>query len=110
MDICKYPNAKIKLENTGVNYIDFQCLEDLVSCYQYVRKDISNAKLILRPLSSLTEIEKKKLIFDSQSTEIIRIPYENEIQPVTQPCKSDYLRSINIDIDGYKKRGIAIYE
>jgi len=114
-DCFKYPNARIKfmLENKDNIY-------DIKIYYSFINKlgcengmydssiPVSDCKLILRPLSSLTDEEKGRLNLLERrfpkmddTSETFRKHYQKQ---------SDYLRSINIDIDNLQEKGVAVYE
>jgi len=126
-DCFKYPDAEIKNERLNKSYQDFI---DFFKGKQYecwVKQNldikIEDCKLILRPLSSLTDKERKKLkriliCDDSDLNYFINcITLENEdvgecIYLYLPKVKKafDYLRSINIDIDNLQEQGVAVYE
>lgn len=125
-----YPKAKIQapVNRVGIvlnyyvksNSITLQ-LENPTVEY---RVNISDCELILRPLkNSLVQAEKEYLLktflkpndydfdclfFDEIEESIAFLLY---ILPFNMVAKLiDYLRSINIDIDGLKEKGLCIYE
>jgi len=125
LEMCfKYPNAKVKyLDNDWeIHSIDF--VNENVSLFRQTQYDvlvpedyktfrktdilISDCKLILRPLSSLTDEEKGRLNLLERrfpkmddTSETFRKHYQKQ---------SDYLRSINVDIDNLEEKGVAVYE
>ena len=125
-----YPKAKIQapVNRVGIvlnyyvksNSITLQ-LEDPSVEY---RVNISDCKLILRPLkNSLVQAEKDYLLktflkpndydFDCLFFDEIEesIAFLLDILPFNMVAKLiDYLRSIDIDIDGLKEKGLCIYE
>ena len=96
-DAMKYPNAGIKNEIcTYQSIIALICNEP----YQTgINNNLANCKLQLRPLSSLTE----------QENENAKVNYWDK-SSIAGINLIDYLRSINIDIDGFEKEGKATYE
>lgn len=69
---------------------------------------LSDCKLILRPLSSLTEEEEYQLELFDNYPDIIN---DTGLKVATGDVKFiDTLREWNIDIDGLQERGIAVYE
>jgi hypothetical protein len=106
-DCFKYPKAKIKDGS-----IIWDNLTNFIMEESELHHDL-DWKLILRPKSSLTDEENKKLVMllgdiDGNGNETLSIPawdiYRDDI------ITMDYMRSINIDIDGLKERGLCIYE
>lgn len=108
------PHWEVKIYNNITDLI--------IALGESSRKHISDCKLILRPLSRLTEDEKKYMDskkwicnkaddfwngFENTAIQLIQIAYaKNRIEVI------DYLRSINIDIESPSlfERGIAVYE
>ena len=130
-DCLKYPNAKI-LDYTGSkdNPNDYRNIYDYI--YKQGQLDgmnleeitedifndyyICNCKLILRDISELTDEEKKHIlnnfIFDLFKDAIGESNW-NSFDELFAICENkmgliDYLRSINIDIDGFLKSGKAV--
>jgi len=120
-DCFKYPNARIKfmLENKDNIY-------DIKIYYSFINKlgcengmydssiPVSDCKLILRPLSSLTDEEinnskdlTSKFIWE---TNVIECPISPGELTKYRILLIDYLRSINIDIDNLQEKGVAVYE
>lgn len=98
----KYPNAKL-ISDRNINYNNLEAFIRGKYYALWLKTDdsihISDYKLILRPIESLTEEENKmvdKLSYD-------KVPYEFL-------SRINYLRSINIDIDGLEEKGLAVYE
>ena len=114
-DCFKYPFAKYRYRETKHHYVEYPSLVNLIlSNPNYeLQNVIVDSELILRPLSSLTDEENKKLVMllgdsDQNGIETLSIPawdiYRDDI------ITMDYMISINIDIDGLQERGIAVYE
>jgi hypothetical protein len=122
LEICfKYPNAKII--NKDKDIIVYSGIYYWIWASVLGTMNISDCKLILRPLSSLTDgeriicyqidtdnVTKYHLLNERNKNGIvpegekrIRIHYEDY-------KKADYLRSISVDIDSLQERGIAVYE
>jgi len=115
-DCFKYPNATIVrfLSTLHTGTKKYSLLE-FVNTNFVIRTghgkseiSISDCKLILRPLSSLTDEEKGRLNLLERrfpkmddTSETFRKHYQKQ---------SDYLRSINIDIDNLQEKGVAVYE
>lgn len=126
-DCFKYPNARIlKTWDNGNSKTNIETF--LWRQGENIGDDISDCKLILRPLSSLTDEEKKiiKSYFRdvygySDRSGINKYHIDNinwlDISSITVCCEPkylkdlfDYLRSINIDIDNLQEKGVAVYE
>ena len=132
-DCCKYPNAKI-LDYTGSkdNPNDYKNIYDYVHTLgsfdsrnlEDTTEDIfndyyvCNCKLILRELGELTDEERKHIlnnfIFELYigTVGISEIVWNN-FDDILACCENrkesiDYLRSINIDIDGFLQSGKAV--
>ena len=114
----KYPNARVQWGHyTGfikTIYVNIECIEfDSEREFSVIRK-VSDCKLILRPLSSLTDEEKeieeklKKRFYYYVHND--RLEIMEKIVLIESPKSIDYLRSINIDIDGLQEKGVAVYE
>ena len=117
----KYPNAKMvefqpELKGHYFSGKKYKNILDFLSHstgayggFPYLEK-IKTYKLQLRPLSSLTEEEKKKLLNYRDSHFKIYEFHEDDILKLDNfnIFIADYLRSINIDIDGFIESGKAI--
>ena len=118
-DCFKYPNAKIikyDILNSGRTVIYdniIRLIENYESGYHII---VHNCKLILREITDLTD-EEKKYINDNFSYELFRDALGesnwNSFNELFAVCENkmgliDYLRSINIDIDGFLKSGKAV--
>ena len=121
-DCFKYPFAKYRYRETKHHYVEYPSLVNLIlSNPNYeLQNVIVDSELILRPLSSLTDEEKMKLkaiqlnendklvynvdVIIGRLTEFSDSIYRSHIEA------QDYLRSINIDIDGLQEKGVAVYE
>jgi len=120
LDICfKYPNAKIVLHNSEI----------IKSIYHWIWLDkacssnrLSDCKLILRPLSSLTD-EEKHFIINNFFVRIGAIGKSDFIGRdaigLIRLCSVkkmnefiDHMRGLNIDFEvpSLQERGIATYE
>jgi hypothetical protein len=113
-DCFKYPNARIK---------DGSIVWDNITNFIMEESELHHNldwKLILRPLSSLTDEEKskiKKIYFtpNIKSDDVGYLAFKvdgcSEEQIWYDDIKiADYLRSISIDIDSLQERGLCIYE
>lgn len=135
-DCFKYPNGKIKSnlkEYANVIHFINENFNTYISREQkgYSKDFISDCKLILRPLSSLTDEEKIEIsdyIFDGWDEMPVTCFYmvEEFIESIYEVGDNDEfdhvwsakdyielinkLREWNIDIDGLQERGIAVYE
>lgn len=126
-DCCKYPNALIRyqMNQFPVSFLEFIEDEYIENDYRkrpfdYIHDTLEKSQLILRPLSSLTEEEKNelwkfttddKLIFEYQYDESTKSLYADYYTPDIYSCHKeviDYLRGINIDIDGFLANGKAV--
>lgn len=124
-DCFKYPNAKVFYDNIQyeIHYIlKYTELVWLKTGVFEEGKDagdipISDCKLILRPLSDLTEgesnyCEKLEREFPNQYYTVNKKYCRNERDKVRLHFRNikivDYLRSINIDIDGFIEAGKAV--
>lgn len=117
LEICmKYPNAKIFHKTEHIEYYDIEDWFRTKYYYKSFMHHIGDCQLVLRPIDSLTEEERKHLMdicvtknysWSGLQTEfeLIHEGYEAGHLPV---IIADYLRSINIDIDNLKKRGEVI--
>ena len=104
----KYPNAKIGFERGHETWLGIASYSYDYNTYDEPTFDISECKLILRPLSSLTDEEKEILL--PKYDEAIKIAENNDTHSFeSSKLIVDYYRSINIDIDGLQERGIAEY-
>jgi hypothetical protein len=121
-DCFKYPNARII--NKDKDIIVYSGIYYWIWASVLGTMNISDCKLILRPLkNSLVQAEKDYLLktflkpndydFDCLFFDEIEesIAFLLDILPFNMVAKLiDYLRSINIDIDGLQERGVAVYE
>jgi len=114
-DAMKYPNAEIQYAE------NIKCSNIVDYFYQrYYNKDfdyiIDDCQLILRSIDDLTEKEKKviaKISLEVSEVFFQFVRYEMccmEDYLITIKDKKciDYLRSINIDIDGFIENGKAV--
>lgn len=95
-------------------YIQYTKQEDFEDYY------VSNCKLRLRHLESLTEEEKQiiqKKYIPEQLGKMMTESSWKALKSLLQYCQKDllaafidYLRGINIDIDNLQKKGVAVYE
>lgn len=128
LEMCfKYPKAKIeRINEKSVGDVYYDNIFEMIykrgdfdsrtntSTLQDIFEDytLCEYQLILRPLSSLTDEERKPIttlkesdaLFKNINTLLCYIHGENLIRAV------DYLRSISIDIDNLQESGIATYE
>jgi hypothetical protein len=120
-DCFKYPNARINdytsskdspNEHGNIFKYIYSCAEFDGANIQFTNQTdfndyyISNCKLILRPLSSLTvdeEIKAMEFVVKSTMVRHLNLPQHEQ-------KKFDYLRSISIDIDNFIECGKAIAE
>ena len=120
-DCFKYPNAKIAPYNNIYEMIQsFYFGEDLIyysldDCNNAFESTLMASQLKLRPLSDLTEGEESNI---GNLLCNVGIDWDN-VKTLDDLCsyhygKSkdliDYLRSINIDIDGFIEAGKAVAE
>ena len=107
-DCFKYPKARIKYNSAKTE--SCESIDSFLTYSHLHKRDISDCKLILRPLSSLTDEEKENLVMmlgdiDGNGNETLSVPawdiYSDDI------ITMDYLRSINVDIDGLQERGLC---
>jgi len=119
-DCFKYPNARIReILEDGISEDCIIHHDNLLDMLREVDEalwgELSSCKLILRPIESLTDDEKKKyesfknpiyLMIENASKDVI--DYERVLMDTAESI--DYLRSINIDIDNLKEKGVAVYE
>jgi len=98
LEMCfKYPNAKFRELYEGKWDIHNSVIDYAAYLSNHEPEDLAERfKLILRPIESLTDEEKK--IYDKLDKKI----YKKDI--------IDYCRSINIDIDDLQEKGVAVYE
>ncbi len=110
-DCFKYPNARIeRITEKSVGDVFYDNVFELIyrqgdfdsrtntNTLKGIFEDytLCEYQLILRPIESLTDEEKK--IYDKLDKKI----YKKDI--------IDYCRSINIDIDDLQEKGVAVYE
>jgi len=117
-DCMLYPNAKVQeFENEmpfkkcsdWENILDFLGNKITTTPYQNIDRLIEHCKLQLRPIESLTEEEKEILInLYTDGLEILKQEGTRHFQASQKVV--DYLRSINIDIDGFIASGKAVAE
>ncbi len=121
-DCFKYPNAMVQFETdevrTGfIRKIDFKADRQLViECIpvSFYHSDVSDCKLQLRSIADLTEEESINVDrLDSENMGLeLRIPYHSDLTFFNynegDKLIFDYLRSINIDIDGFLECGKAV--
>jgi len=108
-DCFKYPNAMIQFKTDEIrrgfirNIFIKEDRELEIECFpiSFYHQSTSACKLILRPLSDLTDEESFK--YQDLSDWYGEI-YLDTIKSI------DYLRSINIDIDGFIEAGKAVAE
>ena len=117
-DAMLYPNAKVVSYLNEVAGQDNQKFEDLHSWIMFYSRMFSNlhtvvadCKLKLRPLSDLTEVEKRITDSLDRNISMTEILYSGK-GLLTDGSRDmvDYLRSINIDIDGFIEAGKAVAE
>jgi len=111
LEMCfKYPNARIKYNSAKTE--SCESIDSFLTYSHLHKRDISDCKLILRPLSSLTDEEKKEIPQYIKETYYKSIYYDDDVAKLSNYSLfiADYFRSINIDIDGLQERGVAIYE
>ncbi len=108
-----YPKARIIFKRDNEQWTD---VESFVYDYYSIDEptfSINDCLLQLRPLSRLTEYEhyelKNIIISDTDNDIEINHDYFKYLYSAHKKAL-DYLRSINIDIDGLQERGIAVYE
>jgi hypothetical protein len=112
----KYPNARINcyrsMQNKSLIYSNIISLIANNPISDEMEFEISNSKLQLRQLSSLTDEEKVIIItyfYEGFKNQVVDwADYDNLLGCVK--CFNefiDYLRSINIDIDGLIESGEA---
>ena len=108
-DCFKYPFAEIFSHyhtfTTVVQFMEFYSDQDEAPATEWIK----DYKLKLRPFESLTEEEKEKLSelwMDGKPLAKIIGGFISR----ANLNSTDYLRSINIDIDGLKEQEIAVYE
>ncbi len=124
-DVLKYPNAQLQQLNNVGKIVTHHIEADSVTLklvkpmnIEY-RLKYSDCKLKLRPIESLTEEEKDNLSEWQQFKMEVFIDYdvtdEDFVDSLLGRCwhsniieTVDYLRSINIDIDGFIKSGKAV--
>jgi len=110
----KYPKARIREYGLSYNtYLDeYDNLLCMLKIYDAeLWEKTQNCKLILRPLSSLTDEERNYLSEIDFKTEHKDVDIYNGFSVWgIHITTTDYLRSINIDIDGLQEQGKAIYE
>lgn len=119
-DAMLYPNAKARYEGNDWNITKLEIEKDLLFLSININKEIwakcSDCKLKLRPLSDLTgeeKIEINKMIRPFKITQEIGLnEILRDIKFYGYSLKKlfDYLRSINIDIDGFIEAGKAVAE
>ena len=128
-DCFKYPFAKIVRFDLvlGVKIDTFYSIQDFIeesARYALISdKEISNCKLIRRDISELTDEEMEKISNDYLFVKCYSVKLFNELFGIISVGKLinyiankenlllplfDYLRSINIDIDGFIKSGKAV--
>ena len=114
-----YPNAKgsmsFKANDFMINNIEeFIIFREKNSGTILRSLDISKWKLQLRPIESLTEeemFEIDDLDGDGKKPLDVKVRDQEYIEvDLTNVAISDYLRSINIDIDGFIASGKAVAE
>jgi hypothetical protein len=115
-DAMLYPNATLVNKNNDEyqNIISF--LESKLSNFKWLKVGylINNYKLKLRHKESLTEeemFEIDDLDGDGKNPLDVKVRDQEYIEvDLTNVAISDYLRSINIDIDGFIASGKAVAE
>jgi len=120
-DAMKYPNAGIKDNFAGVpviyDNIQTFLFEQLFANQFQVTADsnIDYCQLVLRSIDELTDMEKKYIADNFLSISQYWFDSEWDLESLLNACFSDkikdlidYLRSINIDIDGYIENGKAV--
>ena len=119
----KYPNAKINYKDKTWEIRSIDCMAEEVTLFYQIQNDvlvpqdyttfaevvsIEDCKLILRPLSSLTDEEEYQLELLDNYFDIIN---DTGLKVATGDVKFiDTLREWNVDIDGLQQRGVAVYE
>ena len=112
-DCMLYPNARINIKmskspKTSYSVIEF--LDPVNLDYVNLFGGDPTCKLQLRPIESLTEEERLKVgqIIVSDKGEFLHL--DTMLVQMKQVKIADYLRSINIDIDGFIASGKAVEE
>lgn len=134
--LLKYWNPYLKISYGRLHWdivrINFNVTKDQLTLRRlpsiFVSVPISDCKLILRPLSSLTEDEYNKICDRFLNDTFEDMPRTNgNLALPSNFCEAftlildvcnfesiiefiDYLRSINIDIDNLQEKGVAVYE
>jgi len=122
-DCMLYPNAKVQEFHNEMpfkkcsdweNILDFLENKITTTPYQNIDRLIEHCKLQLRPIESLTEakmFEIDDLDGDGKKPLDVKVRDQEYIEvDLTNVAISDYLRSINIDIDGFIASGKAVAE
>lgn len=119
-DYMLYPTSRVKYGDTifEVTGIDIKremfviCNLDLTL---YTDEKISECKLILRSIDSLTK-EEKDYIYEnfyagSRRTSLVKLDFiYNTLSAHDAKAITDYFRSIRIDVDGFLLNGKAVAE
>ena len=105
-----YPNAEISDTANGhdaENIADYLTqFQDWVTLEQMIEQ-LEHHKLILRHIETITDEELTDCFPYDQKKFLVAHLKDNKPLPLKI---FDYLRSINIDIDELKEKGLAIYE
>lgn len=114
-DAMKYPNTKVIYDDDICEFTIIYTADEVVELSSqtddYDNVSIEDCKLILRPLSSLTDEEKKEVDMIQRKFSLRALADDNDetyrkhFQRIT-----DKYREWNIDIDGLRERGVAVYE
>lgn len=124
-DCFKYPNAKIRGYEKGRCVVEYRDIKEFLylkfSCsYRNIdiHERLSKCKLQLRTLDSLTEQEKNDLLDIALKDKCLKVlsakdyshgNFDNDLFQLDIK-RTDYLRSISLDIDGLEQSGKAVYE
>jgi len=108
----KYHKATFKYRENEHHFVVYPSLINLIlSNPNYELQNVIIDSIIqLRPLSSLTDEEKENYYKLCDKSEMLGFDYNDKVYIITGQSTNDYLRSINIDIDGLQERGVAVYE
>ena len=113
-DCMLYPNAKLSDLKRNRHYKNVTQFFEIPYNSSNTASVISDYKLILRPIESLTEeemFEIDDLDGDGKNPLDVKVRDQEYIEvDLTNVAISDYLRSINIDIDGFIASGKAVAE
>ena len=112
-DAMLYPNATLFRDNRkNIKYYN-NVFEFIIALSHSSKNFISECKLILRPIGALTEAERSEIFRLRDSTQNGGYICDTDGAKIlyhVQKDYADYLRSINIDIDGFIASGKAVAE